>query len=53
MANTDEHIAHALNRVVGVFEQKPEAALDTLVTTSVLEDGLKCVARQGDHYRGN
>lgn len=48
MAN-DEHIATALNRVVGFFEQKPEAGLETDRTTSVLEDGLVCVVKQGDH----
>lgn len=42
-------IADALDRVVGFFEKKPEMGLDTDVTTSVLEDGLKCVVRQGDH----
>lgn len=45
----DEHIATALNRVVGFFEQKPEAGLDTDRTTSVLTDGLKCVVQQGEH----
>lgn len=45
----DEHIAVALNRVVEFFEQKPEMGLETDRTTSVLEDGLKCIVKQGDH----
>ena len=45
----NEQIADALNRVVDIFEKKPEMALDTNLTTSVLEDGLKCTVRQGDH----
>ena len=41
----NEQIADALNRVVDIFEKKPEMALDTNLTTSVLEDGLKCTVR--------
>ncbi len=46
---TDAQIAKALNRVVDVFEKKPETALDTDKATARLEDGLKCVVTQGDY----
>ncbi|MGR3291453.1 MAG: OsmC family protein [Paracoccaceae bacterium] len=45
----DAQIAKALNRVVDVFQQKPEMAKDTDRATAHLDSGLKCIVTQGDH----
>jgi hypothetical protein len=45
----NKQITDTLNNVVSLLEQNPETGKDTTITTSVLEDGFKCIVKQGDH----
>lgn len=48
MSKTDE-TREALNRVIGVFEKRPQKALSTNTARAVVEDGLECRFSQGEH----
>jgi uncharacterized OsmC-like protein len=45
---TDEQIRTALGRTRRAIELRPGIALGTMKTTTRLEDGVKCVSRNGD-----
>jgi len=42
-------IRAAQERVIAVFQQKPQAALSTIKGSARIEDGLTCAFRQGKH----
>jgi len=45
---TDHEIKIALDRAVKALELRPSTGQSTMKTTARLEDGLKCVSREGD-----
>ena len=45
---TDEQIRTALDRTRRAIELRPSIALGTMKTSTRLEDGVKCVSRNGD-----
>ena len=46
---TNQKIKSALDRMVDVFEKRPEAAHCTLAASGTVEDGLKCTVTDGTH----
>ena len=44
-----QKISTAALRVVEAFRKKPALALETNRTSCVLQDGLTCTVREGDH----
>ena len=45
----DSKIREALNRMIGVFQKKPQQALNTIAASAVVEDGVKAHFTQGEH----
>jgi len=45
---TDEQIRIALNRAQKAIELRPRIAFGTMKTSTRLQDGLKCISRNGD-----
>ena len=45
----DAIVRDAVNRVIDVFKKRPQKALSTNQATAVVDDGLRCLFRQGEH----
>lgn len=45
----DHDIKEALDRLISIYERRPEVALDTVKAEGVLEDGMTCRVTAGSH----